>query len=105
MIELRFKVGDVPQDRSLRLKNADGTAWDLTGRTVLWEMHLPGAQSNVVARTLVVANTVGGLVTWHFQDGDLASPGSYTNDLRVASSVAGNTEALVNFAWIVVDRT
>ena len=82
--EFVAKRNDTRQYLERLLKNADGTAINLSGATVVFNMRLRGATTLKIdggAVTIVVAAT--GSVKYEWADGDLDTAGYYEGEFEV----------------------
>jgi hypothetical protein len=92
MADLNFAVDDTAPSVVGTLTNKDGTAFDLTGCTVRFQMR--GAQDGrlKVDASAVVTGVTTGLVRYDWAVGDLDTPGSYETRWSIYNTAGATVE-------------
>jgi hypothetical protein len=67
--------GDLLPPFQRQLLNADGTAEDLTGKTVIWRVRTPGCCARELESTGTIVDARGGYVSHDWQAAETLTPG------------------------------
>ena len=80
-------VGDVGTIYTFTLTDSDGTAIDLSGKTVTLRYDsYPTASGSATSRTLTVSDAANGVCTWTTISGDTTAAGYFQFNIRATSS-------------------
>ena len=103
MSDLSIVSGDTAPALIGTITNADGTAYDLTGCTVRFQMRLLNDYRWTVDAAATVTSASGGLVSYSFSASDTATPGDYESRWRIYRTSDGTIEHTEPANTITVD--
>lgn len=78
-----IKQGDTSPELQATLKDAEGTAIDLTGASARFHMRLSGATATTVDAAATVVTAASGIVKYSWQAGDTDTVGRYEGEFEV----------------------
>ena len=102
MSDINLVASDTAPSIVGTLTNVDGTAFDLTGATVRFQMRLLTDLRFTVDASAVITNAAGGLVRYDWAAGNLATPGDYEARWKITFS-GGTVEHTVPANTITVE--
>lgn len=88
-VDFYITEGDTTDPLEVTLKSDDGTAIDLTGATVRFEMVPVGGDSLTFSATATIDDATAGEVTYEWADGDTDDAGYYNG--RFVVDYSGDT--------------
>ena len=103
MSDISIVSGDTAPPLIGTITNADGTAFDLTGCTVRFQMRLVTEYRWTVDAVATVTSATGGLVSYTFSAADTATPGEYESRWRIFRTADGSIEHTEPANSITVD--
>ena len=103
MSDLSLPAGDTAPVLVGTITNADGTAYDLTGCTVRFQMRLSTDFRFTVDASAAITSATGGLVQYTWMSGDLATPGDYVSRWQIYRTSDGTVEHTTPSNSIVVE--
>lgn len=86
MVDFVWGVGEVATVYTFVLQDADGTAINLTGKTVTLKYKTYPTAGSITSRTCTVTGAATGTVTWTLLAGDTATAGKYSYNFEITSA-------------------
>lgn len=81
--EIKIVQGNKLYDINFSLTNNDGTALDLTGATLLFNVQRPGLATNKFSGSMAIVSAAAGTCKYTVQDGDFDEKGRYYAEIQI----------------------
>lgn len=101
MADFSLKKNDLFPHLAATLENADGTAIDITGASVLFRMRKRGETTNKISAAASVVTADAGEVEYAWTDGDTDTAGSYEAEWVI--TFPGGQQIVPNGRMLVIE--